>query len=147
METPQHTIKDARTIGARKALKCTLFAFLTLEAFTLFIETRGDFANGILFFMQGQLDSLFLSLVFILFTSSFFLGRWAGRLLLTTGKKPIPVVVLLTLLTWGILTGDIYLFSVIRGAIIADWGTVLAILFVLALSSWASAVWSIKRLS
>jgi hypothetical protein len=146
METPGHTIKEARTIGARKALKCTLLAFLTLEALILFIETRGDFANGILFFIQGQKDILFLSLVFILFTSSFFFGRWAGRKILTNGKKHIPIALQLTIFTWGILTGYIYLFSAIKRLVIAEWGILLSIILVFSLSIWASAAWSIKRM-
>ena len=146
METPRHTIKEARTIGSRKALKCTLFVFLTLEAFILFLETRGDFANGIMFFIQGQKDSLFLSMIFILFLSSFFLGRWAGRKILVEKKNHILIAMLLALLTAGILISYFYLFAIIKRLITGDWKILTITISLVSLSIWIITTWSIGKM-
>ena len=100
MESHKHTKTQARKIGAYKALKYTLIVFLAFEAWMLYLETRGDFANGILFFMQEQMNSLILSVVFLLFLCAFVLGRWAGIKILMEGKSHVlmaklqPVVLL-----------------------------------------------------
>jgi len=100
VESHKHTKTQARKIGAYKALKYTLIVFLAFEAWMIYLETRGDFANGILFFMQEQMNSLILSVVFLLFLCAFVLGRWAGIKILMEGKSHVlmaklqPVVLL-----------------------------------------------------
>ena len=60
MTVPPITKKQAYNLGGRKALQGFLAVFIIFELFLLLLETRGDFANGILFFISAQADSFTL---------------------------------------------------------------------------------------
>src|ERR1700678_2480862 len=80
-------LKTARHIGGGIAIQTHLLVFATLELFELIKETRGDFANGILFFIFGQLNPFEIGGLAILFTSTYFLGRIAGKEILVDGRN------------------------------------------------------------
>ena len=145
MESHKHTKTQASKIGAYKALKYTLIVFLAFEAWMLYLETRGDFANGILFFMQEQMNSPILSIVFLLFICAFVLGRWAGIKILMDGKSHVLMALLFTILSWGILMGYLFLLSSILGRGPADWKEPALRMFLVSLIIWAATGWSIKR--
>jgi len=136
---------QARKIGAYKALKYTLIVFLAFEAWMLCLETRGDFANGILFLMQEQMNSLILSIVFLLFLCAFVLGRWAGIKILMDGESHVLMALLFAILSWGILMGYPFLLSSIIGRRPADWKQTALSMFLASLIIWAATGWSIKR--
>jgi hypothetical protein len=144
MESHKHTRTQARKIGAYKALKYTLIVFLAVEARMLYLTTRGDFANGILFFMQEQMNSLALSIIFLLFLCAFVLGRWAGIKILMDEKSHVLMALLFAFLSWGILIGYLFLLSSI-GAGLADWKGPALSMFLVSLIIWVATGWSIKR--
>ena len=50
--TTNMTITEAKKLGRSKTMKATAIVLTILIALLLVGETRGDFANGILFFFQ-----------------------------------------------------------------------------------------------
>lgn len=145
MKNANDDITEARKIGARKALKYTLLVFLVWEAGMFYLETKGDFANGILFFMERQLNILILSVILLFFGCSFVFGRWAGVGILVTGKNFLLVALLSAVLSWGILIGYLFLLSAIVGRAPDDWKLPALLIFLVCLITWAAAAWSIHR--
>ncbi|MFT3911491.1 MAG: hypothetical protein QM737_18855 [Ferruginibacter sp.] len=81
------TSQESRSIGGKQLLKGGAFIFLIFEIVFMFYETQGDFANGILFFIQQQLNGFFFILVFLFFGIMYFLGRSAGYNILMKERK------------------------------------------------------------
>jgi hypothetical protein len=73
------TINEAKKTGSAKALRAALV--LTGVIFVIFLlqETKGDFANGILFFMQGILNGHLLVMLAIFLGLTWLLGGPAGK--------------------------------------------------------------------
>ncbi len=92
------SIEQARRIGGRKAAAGFLWVFLLMEAFALFVETRGDFANGIWFFLRRQRDWVLVGLVAVMLCTVFVLGRAAGKQILVDERNHILVALTNTLL-------------------------------------------------
>jgi hypothetical protein len=145
MQNQVHTKSQARKIGYRKALKYTLLVYLSFEVWILYHETKGDFANGILFFIQEQLNSLVLSVVLLSILSSFVFGRSAGKKILADGKNPILIAGMFTISSCGVLMGYLFLLSWITTRAPVYWGGVAIGMFTLSLAIWSPTVWSIKR--
>jgi hypothetical protein len=78
--------KTAQQIGGRQTVRTLLFVVLIVELFLLIMETRGDFANGILFYISGQLNIFVLGLFLLLFDTTYFWGRSAGKEILIDGN-------------------------------------------------------------
>jgi hypothetical protein len=81
------TDKLSRSIGGKQSIKGAAIIFLIIELILLYFETKGDFANGILFFISGQLNGIFILLVAVYFLVMFLLGRQAGFGILIKGKS------------------------------------------------------------
>lgn len=145
MESQVHTRSQARKIGSRKALKYTLLVYLILEAGIFYMATKGDFANGILFFIQEQLNNLVLSVVLLLVLSSFVFGHWAGTQILVDGKNPFLIAAMFTIFSWGQLMGYLFLLSRLTGRSLVYWEGVAVGMFLPCLAIWTTTVWSIKR--
>jgi hypothetical protein len=79
-------IEQAKKIGQRETLKWTLYTFLIGELIFMFLETRGDFANGIIFFIEGHKNIHYLVMVAILFTVTYFSGQRNGTEILILGR-------------------------------------------------------------
>ncbi|PSL24097.1 hypothetical protein CLV42_11683 [Chitinophaga ginsengisoli] len=65
-------------VAGRHVCKITLYTVIILELFWLFVETRGDFANGILFYLKAQMNYIVWIFFAIWFLSSYFLGKMMG---------------------------------------------------------------------
>lgn len=65
-------------MAGKHVCKITLYAVIILELLWLFVETRGDFANGILFYLQAQMNIVVWGFFAVLFLSSYFLGKMMG---------------------------------------------------------------------
>lgn len=103
-----------RNEAGKQVCKITLYAVILLEVIWLIAETRGDFANGILFYIQAQLNPLVLSFFALLFGSSYFLGKRAiGEI--ERGNPYIKVGIIHGLLGSGILLIYLFLVSVTMG--------------------------------
>lgn len=72
------TIYEAKKYGGKETLKATVFLFFLMEIILMFIETKGDFANGILFFIESQSNIFFLLFITLCFVTNYILGRVAG---------------------------------------------------------------------
>jgi hypothetical protein len=81
------TAKQAQIFGAKAAMKTTAFFIGVLLLALLIIETRSDFANGILFFMQAVENIHFIVIMTILFACTFFCGKWAGKEIIIDQKN------------------------------------------------------------
>jgi hypothetical protein len=92
-------IKQAESLGRRESLTLTLYLFLIGELIMLFLTTSGDFANGILFFIQGHMNIHYLVMVTILFALTYFLGQRNGKEILILGRH-----FFLTPFKYGLLT-------------------------------------------
>jgi hypothetical protein len=72
-------IKTAKRIGGGVAIQTLLFVLIMLELFGLWRVTRGDFANGILFFLAEQLNPFELCGLAFLFTLTYFWAETRAR--------------------------------------------------------------------
>ena len=73
------TSHEAQSFGRAKTLKATAFIAGIFLVIFMFMETRGDFANGILFFMEAVTNIHFIIILAILFGLTFFFGGKAGK--------------------------------------------------------------------
>ncbi len=83
---------EAKTFGRKKALKVTgiLVAFLLI--ILLIMETRGDFANGILFFFQAISNIHLIAILIILFGLTYFFAGLAATEIIINKKKNTTLI-------------------------------------------------------
>lgn len=79
-------ITEAQKIGGRIAIRTFIIVVLLLEAIFFFRETRGDLANGILFFMAAH-SYIYLIFLLVLTLLVWWLGRKAGKVILIDQKN------------------------------------------------------------
>lgn len=77
--------------GSKKSLRTTIIITLVLVALFIIRETRGDFANGILFAIQDLTNPYFITFLCILFTLTWLSGGLAGRAILLHQKSFILI--------------------------------------------------------
>jgi hypothetical protein len=137
--------KRAREIGGKKAAGAFLFAFLLFEVLALFIETKGDFANGILDFLRAQVDAFFLSLTLVMFITLFFLGRMAGKQILYDKKNHVYVGLMYAFFAIAIVLAYAVGCVFILGIVMDYWipFIIFLSLFILAICAWAA--WRMER--
>lgn len=92
-------IERAKKTGQKETLKWTLYAFLVGELIFMFLETRGDFASGIIFFIEGHKNIHYLVMVAILFIVTYFAGQRNGNEILILGRH-----IFMTPFKYGLLT-------------------------------------------
>jgi|GEM_PF-4577645 hypothetical protein len=139
------SIEQARRIGGRKAAAGFLWVFLLMEAFAFFVETRGDFANGIMFFLERQRDWVFIGLVVVMLSTVFVLGRVAGKQILVDERNHILVALTNMLYTLLVSTAYIWGVSYFARLYIEAWWPVVVLLSLIAGCIWMIAVRGIKR--
>jgi hypothetical protein len=139
------SIEQARRIGGRKAAAGFLWVFLLMEAFALFVETRGDFANGIWFFLRRQRDWVLVGLVAVMLCSVFVLGRAAGKQILVDERNHILVALTNTLFTLLVSAGYVWGVSYFMRLYIEAWWPMVVLLALISGCIWMIAVRGIKR--
>ena len=139
------SIEEARRIGGRKAAAGFLWIFLLMEAFALFVETRGDFTRGISFFLEKQRDWVFIGLVVVMLSAVFVLGRAAGRQILIDERNHIQVALTNTLYTLLVSGGYVWVVSYFMRLYIESWWSMVVLLALIAGCIWMIAVRGIKR--
>jgi len=87
------TSQEAQTFGITKTLKATGLIVLLLLVVFMFEQTRGDFANGILFFTQAISNIHFLVILIILFGLTFLFGAKAGKEIIIQKKNIVFISV------------------------------------------------------
>jgi hypothetical protein len=80
------TVKESKSIGGKQAIKAAKIIFIIFELVMLYFETKGDFANGILFFVQVQINGIALSFLIIYFVTMYLIGRQVGISILIKNK-------------------------------------------------------------
>jgi hypothetical protein len=141
-------MKVARRIGGGISVQTLLYIVAFLEVFGLIEETRGDFANGILFFLYEQLNPFKLGVLAIIFTLTYFLGRNAGKEILIHGRNLVRVGMKYSFLMIGILAGGLFAIYAANHAPQSAWKSLPSVLLSIAISmlvAWMWAVWRIKR--
>ena len=136
--------------GRKKAIVAQVVAMAILEFFWFFTEAGGDWANGLLFFIDAQMNlEVFLFFV-LLFGTTYFLGGKAGAGIfndpgkyLWTGIKYGLLTSLIMIIYWTI----VYLlhngFNVTFFQVMLVWPALL--LTVTITSGWLWAAWQIRR--
>jgi hypothetical protein len=101
--------QEAQRIGSTK----TLIAISVVVAIVFFIflleHTNGDFANGILFFMDAILNIYVFAVMLILFGLNYLLGRKAGKEIIIEKKHFVIVAIKYSIL----ITFSIILYRLI----------------------------------
>lgn len=85
------TSQEAQATGRIKILKATVIIVAAFLFVFMLMETRGDFANGILFFFQEISNIHFIVILIILFGLTYIFGGIAGREIILY-KKNIALI-------------------------------------------------------
>ena len=139
------SIEEARSVGGRKAAAGFLWIFLLMEGFALFVETRGDFASGIRFFLGKQRDWVFIGLVVVMLGTVFLLGRAAGRQILVDERNHIQVALTSTLYTLLVSVGYVWVVGYFLRFYVDSWVSLIVLLALICGCIWMIAVRGIKR--
>jgi hypothetical protein len=90
------TAKESGSIGGKQAIKAAAIIFIIFELIMLYFETKEDFANGILFFIQTQMNGIVLSFLIVYFVVMYLIGRQVGISILIKNK-----IYYVAALVWG----------------------------------------------
>ena len=105
------TAEEAQTFGRIKTLKATGLIVAVLLIVFMFMETRGDFANGILFFMEAIGNIHFVAIMIIVFGLTVLFGGKAGKEIILDKKNFIltslkySVLIILTIIVYAAAVG------------------------------------------
>ncbi|SHN40628.1 hypothetical protein [Chitinophaga sp. CF418] len=133
--------------AGKHVCKITLYAVIVLELFWMFVETRGDFANGILFYLQAQMNIYVWAFFTLLFLSSYLLGKKMGAGLIK-GHNYVKAAIIYGLLESVILVTYVVMMLISQ----RQWGNMLhtvpelaLIIIVPVLLLWLVAASSLKQ--
>lgn len=141
------TLEEAKAYGRNQALKKTAIVVLLLMLYPLYVETKGDFANGILFFMDAILSVRFIGILVILFGLTFIFGKRAGVAIIIDQKNFVPVAIKYAVIIVLAITVPAFLLTTISGLASTDiqefvtafiLGTLLWMLPLLLIWLWAT---------
>jgi len=139
--------QSAKRIGGKLVTQPLIVLFLLMEFYLLFMETRGDFANGILFFIQEQFNSPQNILVIIIFLVNYYLGSKAGVKIINDKKNHWKIGIKSVTTLMGIMTAILVIIYMTLGAPESAWQSLIWVILTIAapLSAvWLWAVWRIK---
>jgi hypothetical protein len=107
MQSNKMTPNEAKRIGLKKTLKFLIIVWLVWELVWLVKETSGDFANGILFYIDNHLHYQILVTYLGIGITFLLLGRGAGYDILIAGRKKFATafkyIILSLLVIWSII--------------------------------------------
>jgi len=138
-------VKQARSIGGRKAVAGFLWIFLLMEGLLLYVQTREGFAYGVRMFLALQSDRLSIGVVVVMFFTVFLLGRVAGKEILVDESNHIVVALTHTLFTLLVCLAFIWVVTYVSHIYIHEWWTGVALLALISGCIWMIAVRGIKR--
>lgn len=93
------TIQQSKRIGGRQLIKAAAVLFAIFEFILLYKHTKGDFANGILFFINEQANIFFTGFILLYFLTMYLAGRVAGYDVLIKKRAGIQAVLLYSFIT------------------------------------------------
>ncbi len=144
------TLDAAKQTGRKKALITQVVAMAILEFFWFFTEAGGDWANGLIFFLDAQMNLDVLIFFILLFGITYFFGGKAGAGIfeqpekyLSAGAKYGLLTSLIMIIYWAV----VYLFhngfNVTFYQIMLVWP---ALLLTAAITcGWLWCAWQIMR--
>lgn len=139
----------AKQIGARKTFRRSLALILGWQLFLLLMETRGDFWNGLIFYLDAQMNIFVLLIYILILTMAFLFGRMAGEEILNNPQNYIKTGIKYALITSLILIGYWFIVGVFQGGGAEHTLTVLpktvAIVSIVHLLIWLWSVRTIKQ--
>jgi len=101
--------------GGRLLVKIGVLLLAISELIFLLGESQGDFANGLLFFLDAQLNVYFLVFLILYFSTLYLLGWKAGQVIAVDRKKHISVGVIFGVISSVLITlyfsGSIFLLN------------------------------------
>lgn len=90
--------------GGRLLIKIGILLLVISELIFFLGESQGDFANGVLFFLDAQLNIYFLAFLILYFSTLYLLGRKAGQAIAAKRKKYISVGLIFGMLSSILIT-------------------------------------------
>jgi len=101
--------------GGRLLVKIGVLLLAISELIFLLGESQGDLANGLLFFLDAQLNVYFLVFLILYFSTLYLLGWKAGQVIAVDRKKHISVGVIFGVISSILITtyfsGSIFLLN------------------------------------
>lgn len=140
-------MKAAQQIGGRQTVRTLFFVILIVELVLLIRDTSGDFANGILFYIAEQLNAFILFLFLILFSTTYYWGRSAGKEIIIEGKNYLWVGIKYSLLELAIVLGYLIILNASNHATQRIWQSLLQVIIRITIpiiGIWLWSVWRIK---
>jgi len=137
-------LKRAQEIGWKKAARAFLFAFLLFECFAFFVEAKGDLGDGLVPFLQAQVDGFFLSLMLVMFIALFLFGRMAGKEILMDNRNHVYVGLRYAGLTVAVVLAYSVGFVFLAGVVMDHWIPFIIFLSLFLLAIWAWAAWRMR---
>jgi hypothetical protein len=101
------TVQQSKSIGGRQLIKAAVLLFAVYEISLLYKQTKGDFANGLLFFINEQANIFFIGFTVLYFLMMYLAGRIAGYNVLIKRRTGIQTILLYSFTT-ALLTGFLF---------------------------------------
>ena len=97
------TQEQAQKFTSKYTILSTTALLMFFTLLLLIGETRGDFANGVLFFLAGLLNPITIIYLIILYSLTYFLSRIATKEIILKNKKPwqisLSIAILISFVT------------------------------------------------
>ena len=113
--------QKAKSFSQNLLLKATSYALIILSVILLFSETKGDFANGILFFLSNIFNIYSIVGVTLLFLSTALFARQAGNEIISKNKAYLPIAIKYAFFISSIFTVYV-LILVLTNILVTEYG-------------------------
>ena len=103
------TEEEAKKIGSQQLMKFTFILVSIFELYWMYSETKGDFANGILFYISYHANPILWMFYILIFGSNYLFGKNAGKEIIILKNNAF-----ITSLKFGLfISSEIILFQII----------------------------------
>lgn len=109
------TLEEAKRIGYKQALQKTAIFVVLCLLFFMYQETRGDFANGFIFFMDAVLSVRVIGILIVLFGLTYIYGKRAGRSVILERKHFVWVALKYTVIIVLFVTIPAFAVTILSG--------------------------------
>ncbi len=114
------TLEEAKNFGRNQALIKTAIAVLVMLLFFFYQQTNGDFANGMLFFLEAITSVRFIGILIILFGLTFIFGKRAGNAIIVDGKPFVRVAIKYAFMIVLFITVPAFALTIMSGLASTD---------------------------
>jgi hypothetical protein len=138
--------QSAKRIGGKRVTQPLFVLFLFMELYLLFMETRGNFANGLLFFIQEQSNSPQIILIIIIFLVNYYLGSNAGVKIINDKKNHWKIAIKSIITLIGIITAILVIAYIALGAPEYVWQSLIWVIVTIAVPITGVWLWAAYRI-